>query len=412
MPLGLRVLCTLLLLGAAAAQQQRRCFENATANALARGGPTAADDYTLDFTWRKAGISSPVDAAPLAAFRRCELLASDKSYLDKFSRTMPFRARLLVSGCTLDEFSAAAFLDTIAGRTIVFVGDSVTEQHYHALVCALLAHARPAEWYPANATRGSLWQARSCVPFPNGAIVCLLTAAKLTEQLPPMKLIGARLRGALFAWDVVVANVGVHFHNVAMASAHWAALAGRLAPQQSPSTVAPRLIYRETGPQHFATGKWGDKIDEPGCRAFGPEASQHKNMYNAVVLPKAAAAGAALLRVWHVSEPHWSEHVGARDCTHYKQPGVIDAWNRILLGMLVGDIGLLRPLRIDVAVGERWEALRVMFSALDGCRYHDTCCSRLCRDRILVAGPVSRGGPGSLEEPYLLPGVPAPAASY
>lgn len=41
------------------------------------------------------------------------------------------------AGCELPDLDPVAFLELMRGKTLAFIGDSVTRNHYEALVCAL-----------------------------------------------------------------------------------------------------------------------------------------------------------------------------------------------------------------------------------------------------------------------------------
>ena len=147
-----------------------------------------------------------LDAAYVSQHRHARLNASGGSLtLPRFS-----------SCSSPPRFDARQFLDRLAGRTLALVGDSVTEQHFHSLACALFADGatRVPSWWPSNATAAELWKSRSCLPFGDDIrpfFLCLVTAAKLNEAAAPDWVVSERLRTALGPADVVVLNAGVHF---------------------------------------------------------------------------------------------------------------------------------------------------------------------------------------------------------
>ena len=271
-----------------------------------------------------------LDAAYVSQHRHARLNASGGSLtLPRFS-----------SCSSPPRFDAQRFLDRLAGRTLALVGDSVTEQHFHSLACALFADGatRVPSWWPANATADELWKSRSCLPFGDDDrpfFLCLVTAAKLNEAAAPDWVVSERLRTALGPADVVVLNAGVHFSDAEVAARHVGMLAGPLLNTSLPLWAASAALHSE----HPAGAK--------------------------------------------------------RDCTHWILPGVQLHWSELLSGLLLGAEGVLaRPLDPLATPAKRWRALRGVFKTLAGCLYHthrrDTntsCCATACREAVLPFSP-------------------------
>ena len=152
----------------------------------------------------------------------------------------------------------------------------------------------------------------------------------------------------------------------------------------TPGALPPRVVVRETSPQHFADGIW--RQGASGCQASRPAIEwPYKNRYNNHLGPVAAEARAAMLRIWSSSEPFHEEHASDSDCTHWKPAGVIDHWNSLLYAMLAHEPSLLRPFgERRRSIGSRWQALKKAFVELEGCVWEvagqQQCCDRTsCR---------------------------------
>ena len=189
-------------------------------------------------------------ARALEQFYRCPLI--DAKYVEKMRR-----ARLNATGGLLPRYACRSapvlelrtrrLLALLKGRTLVMVGDSVMEQHFHSLACTLLNESPLAAWWGRHRSgvsidvRGELWKTRSCLPFAHDAVLCYLTAAKHNElKAPPDWITAAKLREALHPSDVVLLNVGVHFADVRAAVTHYHQLVGPLTSTTKPSACGGR----------------------------------------------------------------------------------------------------------------------------------------------------------------------------
>lgn len=123
------------------------------------------------------------------------------------------------------------------------------------------------------------------------------------------------------------------------------------------------LLWRETGPQHFAspTGTFRHQRDHKdkgwyysgGCvphrdpSLASPWEPVHRTLEARFSIP--------VVRVWNASRMHWDKHVANRtkhtlglngffDCTHWCTPGVADVWVSLLLEAVARHC----PPRVDV----------------------------------------------------------------
>ena len=345
---------------------------------------------------------SLVAASPLA----CPLLDSHLMARHESRRTNATGAGFFpqYSGDeTARTFTARRLLNLLAGRTLVLLGDSVTEQHFHSLACALLGsdanHSnRTPTWWPRAAAAAELWKTRTCIPFAHEFVLCYMTAGKVNELNSPRPwILSAKLRQALQPTDIVLLNVGVHFHDASAAASHYEQLAGPLlhtastAKARTSSTPhvaspslhdddAPVVIFRETAPQHFAGGVYPPTgsgthgcVPLPSRWADAPD----RNKYNEAINPLAKRDGVPVLRIWASSALMHADHLNPpTDCTHWILPGVPDHWTEQLYAMLrADDAKLLRPIvprgtKQTTRLTRRWAALRRAFVALPGCVYH------------------------------------------
>ena len=314
----------------------------------------------------------------------------DCPLLDAFQHARYRRARLNASSSVPPDpgFSPRRLLTLLAGRTLLLLGDSVTEQHFHALACQLFGDAsqqpkRTATWYAATNAKSELFKTRSCLPFAHDVLLCYVTAGKSNElQMPRPWILSGRLRAALQPSDIVLVNVGVHFDAASAAATHYQQLVGPLIDKTK--STPPLVIYRESAPQHFSGGRYPPTDRNGGCvplvtdRLDGPSESV-SNRYNRLINPIAEKSGTPILRIWSASAPYYKEHLGPpKDCTHWILPGVPDYWSGQLYRMLSASehassstTGLMRALpKKPLSVAKRWTALRKAFVGLSGCVYH------------------------------------------
>ena len=336
--------------------------------------------------------------AELERFTTCPLFAQLRARrpagFAQISRRTPF----------LREWSPAPPADSLhgllAGRSLVFVGDSTSEQQFHALYCDLAAYQ--ATWWqqPPSFVMN---KGRVCVPLSGDALVCFVDfrTAALTKTTP--RAVARALRSALLPSDVVVFNFGVHYFHASDAADAAAEFASAFANES-----APRLVWRETAPQHFPGGAYLGENSKRGrhCVPFDAPPPAVADAYNRAARPR--LAGVPSLRVWAMSAERWDEHRGRApgaadaplDCTHWLLPGVPNAWNGMLAAMLATDG--LRPLRHRRSLRSRWERLRTELIDLDGCLLQRPppnatsadalCCSYECKAAPIGDARAARGG--------------------
>lgn len=390
-------------------------------------------------------MDDPAESARrLEHFHSCPLVRNAPHYQRMRARRLEAtggRTPTFVPRCKMPGTNVS-LLQLLAGRTLLLLGDSLTEQHFHSLACHLLAeaHGTSASLRTASferAVSSELWKMRSCLPLANDALLCYVAAGRATEPHAPRDwILASRLRAALQPSDVVLLNVGVHFNDPQVARAHFGMLAGPLLHSASgnvssarPVTPPPLVLFRETTPQHFDGGRFPPAKPGAGCvplPARWREAPE-RNHYNEAIVPQARRDGVPILRVWHaLSSMHMEHAAPPRDCTHWMLPGVTSMWTLRLHALLAARLPFLAHsaesyeilaarrssstrMRHDAQFDRRWMAMRRALVSLPGCVYraqlsrhdasaatgrsereaalvasNDSCCSAKCREEAFL----------------------------
>ncbi|WVZ81150.1 hypothetical protein U9M48_028563 [Paspalum notatum var. saurae] len=304
------------------------------------------------------------------------------------------RWRWRPSGCDLPRFNAAAFLDSIRGRSLAFVGDSLARNHMQSLMCLLSKVEYPKDISKKKNLEFStmLYESHNCTvaifwsPF--------LVKANKSEDEELWHLYLDEPDDAWLAeiggFDYIVISAGNWFTRPSMfheagdvVGCHYCLIPGvkdlslrysqRIAFRSALRALTSgfagfsgTVILRTLSPtSHFEDGEWNKGGD---CRRTRPYAANEIRMvgldldfYTAQVeefsrakaeaetetaRPRARlelmdTTAAMLLRPdGHPSRyGHWA-HVNVtlyNDCVHWCLPGPIDVWNEMLFQMLLPD---------------------------------------------------------------------------
>ena len=265
--------------------------------------------------------------------------------------------------------AAASVLGQLAGRTVLFNGDSISVQHWMATACALLpgatSHSRMTVGSFAAADRkrqssvGSVAAADSTrqssgrPATPNAMCVSLRSGLQRAVRVCYARLEPAELRVAvdsLSSQDVLVINWGVQLHTAAGKVlgllANYTAATVRAAADR-PQRARPLIIWRETAPQHFpgGNGNFGTVKSWWATTNASCLPTEHPYRgYNELTSPIVRAAGIPILPVWEPSLPHHRAHVGWKplrggrtlDCTHFcLASGLLDHWVELLMATML-----------------------------------------------------------------------------
>ncbi|CAL5047263.1 unnamed protein product [Urochloa decumbens] len=347
----------------------------------------------------KAGEWVPDEDSPYYTNLTCPLIQEHQNCMKYGRPDTGFlKWRWRPAGCELPRFDAAAFLDAVRDTSMAFVGDSLARNHMQSLMCLLTKVAYPKDisktanpefrtmhYESHNFTVAIFWSpflVRGYQPDRRRH----MWAIHLDEPDPAWAASGG---AAIASFDRVVISAGnwftrpaVFYESGRVVGCHYCLLPGvpdlthrhslRMAFRAALRVLvtAPgfggTVILRTLSPtSHFEGGEWDKGGD---CRRTRPLAAAeararmvagldgdfHAAQVEEFARAKAAAAEATGGRVklvlmdttaamemrpdGHPSRyGHWAhENVTLyNDCVHWCLPGPIDAWNEMLLQMLL-----------------------------------------------------------------------------
>ena len=231
----------------------------------------------------------------------------------------------------------------VAGRTIVFMGDSLTRQHFIATACrlrldhALLHFAADFKDHDHQGSKDALRRLRSAsATFRASNATFTLRLDKDEHDVGLEAYVAARCAD-LRRGDVVVINVGAHYRNTPDTYGERVRSALRVA-----ANCTPLVIWRETAASHFRDGKWHgqhhchDRTALQDWHVSGPDSETYP-VLNALANAAAEENGIPILRVYKDSLAAGAlAHIGGGDCLHWCLPGVPDLWATLLLSKIRG----------------------------------------------------------------------------
>jgi hypothetical protein len=230
-------------------------------------------------------------------------------------------------------------LEPLAGRTIVFMGDSLTRQHFIATACRLrLDHALlhfAADFMDKERKKGAYLRSASATFRASSATFTLRLDAD--EHDVGLEAYVAARCADLRRGDVVVINEGAHYRHTPDTYGKRVRSALRVT-----ANCTPLVIWRETAANHFKDGKWHgqhhchDRTAQQDRRVSGP-GSETYPVLNALANAAAEENGIPILRVYKDSLAAGAlAHIGGSDCLHWCLPGVPDLWATELLSKIRG----------------------------------------------------------------------------
>ncbi|KAM0922601.1 hypothetical protein ACQ4PT_006080 [Festuca glaucescens] len=294
-------------------------------------------------------------------------------------------------GCDLPRFDAAAFLRLVRGKSMAFVGDSVARNHMQSLMCLLAKVEYPREVEPrdcVHCTRKYHYRDHDftvCVFWTPFLVRWNLTRAGGQQFMDPHNVYldeaDPEWSGDVAGYDYVVLNGAKWFtrpavlyeggrllgcanvdgceaaHNASDVAPDYAVRASFRTALRALAGFRGRVVVRTVAPPHYENGKW---YDGGNCVRTRPVRSNETSLpateatFHAAQVEEfraaAAAESAARFVLMDVSEMmqmrgdghpgqygHWPhEKVGfGIDCVHWCLPGPVDAWNELLLHLLV-----------------------------------------------------------------------------
>ena len=265
--------------------------------------------------------------------------------------------------CTLPLLTSANLQASLSGRTIIFMGDSVSLHHYTTLVCALNTAAIGADGRSSmvkvfGLTTEGLGKTDTCAFWDAAGIaLCFLYPASKSfygkrpnylRRKASTIISALQDHAQLTLHDAIVFNIGVMLEkggvvrvremretllDAATAHSHWH-------KARSP-TGAPLLLWRETGSQGFPGFAYpGRSAKGIACahfdaHAFSSASNASINRFNAPLGSTLERTGLPVLHVWATTAIARQEYPGNGDCTHFPLHGAVySSWNEIMLRAL------------------------------------------------------------------------------
>ena len=230
-------------------------------------------------------------------------------------------------------------LESLAGRNLVFMGDSLTRQHFIATACRLrLDHALlhfAADFKDHESSKGAYLRSASAT-FRASNATFTLRLDKDEHDAGLEAYVAARCAD-LRRGDVLVINEGAHYSATPGAYGERVRSALRVA-----ANCTPLVLWRETAATHFRDGKWHgqgkcyDRTARQDRRASGPGTYP---ALNALANAAADEHDIPILRVYKDSlAAGAAAHIDGENhaCLHWCLPGVPDLWATALLSKIRG----------------------------------------------------------------------------
>eukprot|EP00668_Euglena_longa_P002554 GGOE01002983.1.p1 GENE.GGOE01002983.1~~GGOE01002983.1.p1 ORF type:complete len:382 (-),score=86.44 GGOE01002983.1:486-1589(-) len=265
-------------------------------------------------------------------------------YWRNYSRGRALEHTSIPSACR--KFSLPIFQDVMRCRTLLFVGDSPSLQHWQSLVCGLPQEGAQYTMLWEQRFRESLcpfgaehcYSEGGCVHFPSiPTQICFVRDAYLPGSPAVFHRLGPNA--------IVVFNCGRHRQTPKAVSMEAARIFAEVKSWRR--SGGPIAVLAESPPQHFpgyVNGYWDLNRDRKytSCSAIDLNLAAKADWRNAVPRIFAKKTRTPILRVWNVSAPQWRAHVtppGRRvlqgaDCSAWCLPGVPQAWTANLLALL------------------------------------------------------------------------------
>ena len=230
---------------------------------------------------------------------------------------------------------------TLAGRTVVFMGDSLSRQHFIATACrlrldhALLHFAADFKDHNHQGSKDALRRLRSASATFRASNATFTLRLDKDEHDAGLEAYVAARCADLRRGDVVVINEGAHYSATPGAYGERVRSALRAA-----ANCTPLVLWRETAATHFRDGVWHgqgkcyDRTARQDRRVSGPGTYP---ALNALANAAAEERDIPILRVYKDSlAAGAAAHIDGEnhDCLHWCLPGVPDLWATALLSKL------------------------------------------------------------------------------
>ncbi|KAL4444044.1 hypothetical protein ABPG75_011781 [Micractinium tetrahymenae] len=266
---------------------------------------------------------------------------------------------LMRNGFPLQDLTPCELFARIRGRTLWFAGDSHTWGAFAAAECFLREFAqslsrRPALHDPAENLALRLLShvsAPACLELVHGTRVC-----------------GIRVDTAAALQTKRASTAPFHVHyspfsdfkgsSEPIRQTYVRELTDLTAWRQQHALQLPRLVWMETGPQHFFTPQGlypGPQAPKPyRCRPLqawyqGDPETRAGSWRNAAVAPLVPRLADTHLRIYNASVPLWESHMPG-ECSHWCHPAAYELWV-FLLNDVLRDSGLGSAVVVQRAMG-------------------------------------------------------------
>ena len=242
-------------------------------------------------------------------------------------------------GCR--NFYPFDFLKLLKGRTLLFLGDSVSFQIVNSLVCAVYKHAQSKLFL--RFTYPSLYQKAEICPF--GSLHCLLHETychfenediRITHQM--MLKFGAAdnlyapiKHHFLTNDDIVVVNFGIHYNDEVSYKEDLELFREVILSNFSDKGCSkPHILFMQTSPQHFRSSNGYFESPEKSTFECVPIPSNFSDWRNEC-LDSILSEDVRIIRIAQGLYSEYDTHVGSfqfmpsqyADCTHFCYPSAI-----------------------------------------------------------------------------------------
>jgi len=235
--------------------------------------------------------------------------------------------------CSLLEVSQ--FKEYFKNRTLIFWGDSLSEQIFGSLMCLLT----PRKSWRANKTRKIVdrrEKPRYCLSTSHEIKICIVYARTPIFSLDYVQKLQEND-------SILLANFGIHYnHGVRDHDEEALRRDAEILANAIPNFKG-RFVWRETSAQHFPTedGSFNQRaarssyeIKSFSCKDASILNRGWRNMITTPILRNATKNVLEIGSFSTATPAALHKHGPGRDCTHYCAPGVPDDWARIVMNYI------------------------------------------------------------------------------
>ncbi|CAJ1957516.1 unnamed protein product [Cylindrotheca closterium] len=257
--------------------------------------------------------------------------------------------------CSIPPFDPRTFVQVFEGRTLVFVGDSLSSMYCMNLQDILAGAGLNANELPRDAYhRTDPFRRRisfGCQEFQNGILICCgwiaFSNSKMERKLSNQDLFSDEnnngiLMNVMEPSDLVIWNAGVHHTRSFQGTTNdlipmlQNIFSSYSKQKKSKKHSLPSLWWKESYAQHFETGHWESRKQRE-CHDISMLPMENETgIYNQVTEPLVQQFHIPVMRVYKASVPLYMAHNKSRDCTHYctGDRGPMDHDNALLLALI------------------------------------------------------------------------------